>query len=615
MSHIREVPEAWRNFLSLEDTPADYTGLVGQFVRINATPDGLEFTDDVVQKTGSTMTGFLTLSADPTNPLHAATKQYVDGVAQGLDWKQSVRVGTTGAITLANEQTIDSVVLVDGDRVLVKNQGGIAAHADNGIYNVVDGGAWTRAVDADENDEVTSGLACFIEEGTNQKDTAWVLVTDDPITVGSTAQEYAKFSSPGDYTAGTGLTESPARTFNADFEDTDGNINPIGAQDAGTSDKVARADHVHAHGDQGGGSEHALVIALGAAGFMSGADKDKLDGVSPGAEVNQFAWSYVDVNSAESLQSADAKTDTLYFVEANVVDISGDGDDTITFGLTAGSNGQVVKTVAGTPTWAAVAFLELSDTPAAYTGAGAGIVAVNSGASGLEFIGTAAAQGEILYFNGTNWVALGVGTNGYVLTTGGAAANPAWTSVATTFLGLTDTPVNYTGAAGKLVAVNSTPDGLEFVDLTGVPSSGTTGYTLYWNGSAWVESGIIFNDHANAEVGVNTQAPNSTLEVDGSFAANLATYLVTTDLGSGSNGDARTIIVNNAAAATITLPPASGLNGREYNIKKISATGGGRNVTIDGSGGEFIDGVLTKVLNKQYEALTVICDGSNWFIV
>ena len=39
------------------------------------------FAASVVLKTGSTMTGFLTLHNDPTNALHAATKQYVDNVA------------------------------------------------------------------------------------------------------------------------------------------------------------------------------------------------------------------------------------------------------------------------------------------------------------------------------------------------------------------------------------------------------------------------------------------------------------------------------------------------------------------------------------------------------
>jgi len=46
---------------------------------------------------------------------------------------------------------------------------------------------------------------------------------------------------------------------------------------------AAREDHVHAHGARGGGTLHALVVAAGADGFMSGADKSKLDGVSAGA--------------------------------------------------------------------------------------------------------------------------------------------------------------------------------------------------------------------------------------------------------------------------------------------------------------------------------------------
>lgn len=42
---------------------------------------------------------------------------------------------------------------------------------------------------------------------------------------------------------------------------------------------------------------------------------------------------------------------------------------------------------------------------------------------------TSAAQGQILYHNGTNWVNLAVGTSGQFLQTLGAAANPAWATV------------------------------------------------------------------------------------------------------------------------------------------------------------------------------------------
>ena len=57
--------------------------------------------------------------------------------------KPPCRAATTANITLSGTQTIDSVVLIEGDRVLVKNQ---TISANNGIYDV-SSGAWTRAAD------------------------------------------------------------------------------------------------------------------------------------------------------------------------------------------------------------------------------------------------------------------------------------------------------------------------------------------------------------------------------------------------------------------------------------------------------------------------------------
>ena len=86
----------------------------------------------------------LTNVTDPTNPQDAATKNYVDTAVQGLDTKQSVRVATTANITLTNTKTVDGVLLIVGDRVLVKDQ---TTQSANGIY-IVATGAWTRATDA-----------------------------------------------------------------------------------------------------------------------------------------------------------------------------------------------------------------------------------------------------------------------------------------------------------------------------------------------------------------------------------------------------------------------------------------------------------------------------------
>lgn len=59
----------------------------------------------------------ITNLADGTNPADAVTKAQLDAVLRGLDWKNSVKVATTGNITLSGTQTIDGVATVAGDRV------------------------------------------------------------------------------------------------------------------------------------------------------------------------------------------------------------------------------------------------------------------------------------------------------------------------------------------------------------------------------------------------------------------------------------------------------------------------------------------------------------------
>lgn len=154
---------------------------------------------------GTITTTKVTGLAAPTDPTDAANKAYVDAARSGLDVKDSVRLATTGAITLANEQTIDGVSAVAGNRVLVKNQG---TASQNGIYVVVSGGAWTRASDANEDGEITAGMFVFVEEGTANADSGWVLTTNNPITVGSTALTFTKFSTQGEILAGNGLSKT-----------------------------------------------------------------------------------------------------------------------------------------------------------------------------------------------------------------------------------------------------------------------------------------------------------------------------------------------------------------------------------------------------------------------
>lgn len=153
--------------------------------------------------------------ADPSVATDAANKSYVDAVAAGRDWKESVRVASTANVTLsAPGATLNGVTMVANDRVLLKNQ---TAGAENGIW-VWNGSAvpMTRAVDAASGTVLTPGATVAVTEGTVDPDTRWTLTTDGTITVGTTSQVWSKdaLGGGGTYVAGSGLAESPAGTFN-----------------------------------------------------------------------------------------------------------------------------------------------------------------------------------------------------------------------------------------------------------------------------------------------------------------------------------------------------------------------------------------------------------------
>ena len=139
----------------------------------------------------------------PTSANDAATKSYVDSVAQGLSTKDAVKVATTANITLSGTQTIDGVVLSVGDRVLVKNQ---TNQTQNGTY-VVSAGAWSRATDSDTGTELVNAFY-FVQQGTTLQATGWVQSTPGPITISSTNIVFSQFSGAADYVAGNGLTKT-----------------------------------------------------------------------------------------------------------------------------------------------------------------------------------------------------------------------------------------------------------------------------------------------------------------------------------------------------------------------------------------------------------------------
>lgn len=167
----------------------------------------------------------ITNLATPTVATDAATKGYVDSVAEGLHIHASVVAASTANLvatysngtsgvgaTLTNNDTqaalvLDGVTLSVSDRVLIKNQ---TSGLENGIYTVTDTGSvstnWvlTRATDFDTSAEIQGGDFTFCTGGTQYDNTGWVQ-TATSVTVGTTAIVWQQFSGAGTYTASNGV--------------------------------------------------------------------------------------------------------------------------------------------------------------------------------------------------------------------------------------------------------------------------------------------------------------------------------------------------------------------------------------------------------------------------
>lgn len=147
-----------------------------------------------------------------------AIKSYVDteiaNKMGAINLKDTVVVATTVAGTLATSfasgQVIDGVTLITGDRILIKNQ---ATGSENGIYVVNATGAPTRATDADTAGKLEDAVL-WVTKGTANGDTQWKLVTDGPLTIGTTSLVFANPS--GTYLTNGNIVnkETPAGSIN-----------------------------------------------------------------------------------------------------------------------------------------------------------------------------------------------------------------------------------------------------------------------------------------------------------------------------------------------------------------------------------------------------------------
>jgi hypothetical protein len=219
-----------------------------------ATSDSIDFaggtiSGDFAFSGGAKITGLPTTtpSADDEAVSYAVLKQ----VANGLPPKPSCVYGTTEALpanttsagpgvgrrltaTANGALSVDSNAPSVDDRILVKNEGGGASHANNGIFKVIQTGdagtPWIleRVTDFDESTEVKGGATTFINEGATLGNSRWTLVTDDPITVDTTALQFdrtdANLYSEGDGISITDGVIAIDRATDSGLEFTGGNV-------------------------------------------------------------------------------------------------------------------------------------------------------------------------------------------------------------------------------------------------------------------------------------------------------------------------------------------------------------------------------------------------------
>src|SRR6056300_494702 len=152
-------------------------------------------------------------------------KAYVDAIAEGLHVHASVKAATTQTLALESGDTVtynngssgvgatltlstgistlDGHTLVDGERILIKNESNTA---HNGIYIRTSSTVFTRAIDFDTVAEVASGDFLFVENGTLNGSNGYVQ-TETTTAIGTSPIVFEQFSGAGQIVAGAALSK------------------------------------------------------------------------------------------------------------------------------------------------------------------------------------------------------------------------------------------------------------------------------------------------------------------------------------------------------------------------------------------------------------------------
>lgn len=128
------------------------------------------------------------------------------GPISGASYNSTGGRGSRGKLT-GMPNTLDGVSLLAKNRILVKDEAtGVGADA-NGVWSVKtlgtgSNGVWIRTQDFFKEEKVNASAFLFVQEGTVNEDTGWVLTNDDPFVIGGASGSALTFVQ---FAAGAGV--------------------------------------------------------------------------------------------------------------------------------------------------------------------------------------------------------------------------------------------------------------------------------------------------------------------------------------------------------------------------------------------------------------------------
>lgn len=161
-------------------------------------------------------------------------------------------------------------------------------------------------------------------------------------------------------------------------------------------------------------------------------------------------------------------------------------------------------------------------------------------------------------------------------------------------------------------AVEFNTDSLYFTITTGTVRKKVAIY----DDSSGATGDLYHRDSSGNFIRLPVGSNGKTLRVSSGLPAwSDVTFATSTKTSNYTIGATDTVIFANATSGnvTITLPTASSTSGYRFYVKRIDSSS--NTCAVARSGSDTIDGQTSVSLDLQYTSLTIVSDGSAWYII